>query len=185
MADDFDDNFLEQLANSKVTDKASAYLRAGAGKAVVRSFKMITPDAGRTAVFEAVVIEATSAGKSDTIKPNTPGEVVTMMYQFEQGKADKKAAVLSSFKKDLCAIMGEDFETNSKEKFGKMLKAAIDTGLTGIPFSFVSRNSGFKTTKTQEEIHYFNLTGIPVTKEKLLDLKAKVQASAKPEEYGI
>lgn len=182
-----DDKFLSELANSEVVDRNSVFLQAGVGKAVIKGYKKFDAKrSGSTVTIDVVVIDVKP---KDGQTPNNVGETATMMYQFEVGSPDRRSAVTASFKRDLCAILGEDVATISQTKLGQLLKTAADTQLVGVPFTFDSYYAGYDTKakdgKPAKQVHYHRVRGIPVGKEKLLDLKAKVLAGAKVEEYGI
>ena len=177
------DNYINDLATTEVTERGNNLL-PGSGTVVITSFREKGfRGSPRGCLIEMQVLAASpKEGKGQC---NSKGESVSKIFKFDDGDADKKAAVTGDFLKCVAAIassMGERVDVKTFKDPATLKKAlALAAESRGVVLSFDSYSS---KTKKGEAREYHNLLPLPNTPDGVLKNRGLLDKKAPPSEFG-
>lgn len=148
------DDLAAQVMKAEVTTRGN-FLKNCAGTAIVTGIREDTDRSGRKAIIDLMVV---SVDKTTNPDINSPGDTVQKQYRFDDGTADKKAAVLASFKRDMCTLGQVNPHKVTPEEWNKVTKAATAGALAGLLIRFDPYDTA---TKQGEKRTYHNFKVLP------------------------
>lgn len=169
------DDFADDLVKAEVTGKGN-YLKPGTGLVVIKDVREDSDRSGKKGCIDMMVLKVTAkVGHENDC--NTVGETVTKQYKFEDGNADKKAALKAAFKRDLCAIAGKDPRKITGEEFKTLLNDAKELKGVLVAFDSYDTQNKAKEGRTYHNFTFLKQTATDVQKRrKLLDEGAEAGA---------
>lgn len=122
------EDFADDVLKAEVTARGS-HLK-GAGTALIISIREDKNRSGKIAIMDLLVL--TSKPQKEGGECNFTGEKVSKLYQFQDGSADKRAAIVANFKKDMCTLSDLDHKRLTSDQFKAIGKAAGENKFTGM-----------------------------------------------------
>lgn len=170
MADFFAD-FTEDILKAEVTTRGN-HLKDCSGVAIVTGIREDKDRSGKKAILEVTVLKVDPTTKTDI---NYVGQACGRQYRFQDGDADKRAAILANFKRDMCALAGIDPKKVTGDQWSKVMKAAAAGDFKGLLLRFEPYDS---VTKKGEKRVFHNISALR-TNNTPAEVKARAEKLAK------
>jgi hypothetical protein len=145
------EEFAEEILKTEVATRGN-HLKNCSGTAIVTGIKEDKDRSGKKAMLELTVLKVDPTSETDI---NYPGQRVTRQYRFQDGNADKRAAIMGNFKRDLCTLADVEVKSLNAEKWGKVTGAAAKGLFTGMLVRFEPYDA---VNKAGEKRTYHNLS---------------------------
>jgi hypothetical protein len=140
----FDDFAADVLATEvKQRKPKSGYLKKCRGLALLTGIRELPKDnpLGRTVIFDMMVLTVKPSDPANPNDVNVPGEAVSKWFKFEDGNAQKRAAIKADFKRQLCSIFDVNPETLTEAQYKAMAKAAEEGKCNGLLLKYEPRTT--------------------------------------------
>ncbi len=147
------EDFAEEILKVEVATRGN-HLKNCSGLAIVKAIKEDKDRSGKKAMLELLVLKVDETKETDI---NYPGQLVTRQYRFQDGSADKRAAIMGNFKRDLCVLADTEVKSLNGDKWGKITTAAGKGLFTGMLVRFEPYDA---VTKAGEKRTYHNLSKV-------------------------
>lgn len=145
------ESFADDVLKAEVTIRGN-HLKNNSGLALVTGIREDSDRSGKKAVMDLLILKVDPNASPDT---NYVGEKVAKQYRFQDGSADKRAAILANFKRDLCVLSGINPKTMTADQFKTFAAAAAKGSYNGLIIRFDPYGA---TTKAGEGRVYHNLS---------------------------
>src|SRR5262245_23378643 len=126
------ENFADDILKAEVTTRGN-HLKNCSGLAIVTGLREDKDRSGSKAVLDLLIVKVEPTTNTDV---NHVGEKVSKQYRFQDGDADKRAAVLANFKRDLCVLTDIDPKKMTGDQFKALCGAAARGSFNGIMLGF-------------------------------------------------